>query len=127
MNTSFSMDIMRRICLSLDLPKVNLGGLEPKNTSFAGSTLLSVIDEMNHSSPKAFKITNSFFDCLVYIREENIFWELLKNCSDGCKRFENCCLKMALVHEHNNTDCCLTKHFFTCCHIFVSFSDTKCI
>ena len=43
-------------------------------TTLAGSTLYSVNDEMNRLSPQAIKITNSFFDFQVFIRDENIFW-----------------------------------------------------
>ena len=41
--------------------------LKYDNTSFAGSILSSVIDEMKRSSPQAIKITNSFFNCIVFL------------------------------------------------------------
>ena len=73
---------------------LNLWNIETPSilTSFAGSTILSVIDKMNRSSPQVIKITNFFFDCEVFIREENIFWQLLTNCSESSKsRFEKFC------------------------------------
>ena len=40
---------------------------------FAGSTLLSVNDKMNHSSPQAIQITNfNFFSIVKYLSEKKI-------------------------------------------------------